>query len=156
MKQFLIFFVSMIIIILVVFVFSVRAEDDYKCMAELYPNETQEQNLLPLGGMVIESDNHQYRVMAECKHLVNNIWLQFMDTTNTLYGCGELDNIPDFVIKFELIDGEFYRMATYLFEDIMLQLYTYCEKNNISIKSWIHFAKPLQIPTGPKIKVKLY
>jgi len=155
MRQFLIFFVSMIVTILVVFVFSVRAEDDYKCMAELYPTKTQEQGLLALGETIVESDTHKYRVMAECKHLVNNIWLQFMDTTSEQFtDRNELDDIPDFVIKFQLIDGDFYRITTYCLEDIMPQLYKYCEKNNMSIKNWIHFAKPLKIPkiNLPKIQ----
>lgn len=144
------------ILMICIFVFagiSINAADKYKSMTELYPEQTKSQGLIGLGETTTESDNNQYRVMAECKHLVNDIWLQFMDTTDEQYGSGELDNIVDFVIKFQLVDGEFYRTTTYYFEDIIPQLYKYCKENNMEIKDWIHFAKPLVLPfiTMPEI-----
>jgi len=153
MKRLSIFLASMIITMLVIFVFSVSAAEKYKSMAELYPEQTKSQGLIGLGETVLESDGNQYRVMAECKHLINDIWLQFMDTTDPNYGSGEIDNVVDFVIKFQLIDDEFYRITTYCFEDIMPQLYKYCKENNMEIKDWVHFAKPFVTPriSVPKI-----
>ena len=150
LKKFLIFFSSMLLTMLLIFVISTHAKNkEYKCLAELYPDKAAEQGLLELGGTVVEGDGHQYRVMAESKHLVYDVWLQFIDTTNPLHGSGELDNICDLVIKFQLIKGNFYRIATWRFVDIAPELDKYCNREGILIKDWIHFAKPVKIV--PKI-----
>ena len=68
---------------------------DYQSIVDLYPVQAQAAQIVQIGG-TIEIEGCAYRVVAECKSVNEESWMQFIDTD--IAGAGELDNEPDFAI----------------------------------------------------------
>ena len=119
---------------------------DYKSVVDSYPQLAKEAGIIQLG-KTIEIDGYLYRVMGECKSVVEDIWIQFIDTTVP----GPIDNDPDFAARIVLYENELIMVDVYEIDAGIEIIKAHCEKHNIEMKGFIHFADPVKIPNDNEI-----
>jgi len=115
--------------------------EDYKCFAEMFPEEAKIMGC-PKLGEIVRDETGEYRIMVEGKHFEAPLWVQFIDVAVD----GKFDNNCDFTIYIEIRDGiPLAAMNTCMkaVEDVA----KYCLMNDIEIKDFMHKA--------PKIYVEL-
>ena len=119
---------------------------DYKSLVDLYPEQAKEGQFIQLGETV-ELKGYLWRVTGECKSVVYDIWIQFLDST----AYGELDNKPDIAIRIILEDNQLYVANSYTIDEAIEAIKAHCKKHDIEMKGFIHFAEPVKIPNDNEI-----
>ncbi|MCP4703271.1 MAG: hypothetical protein GY865_01575 [candidate division Zixibacteria bacterium] len=138
------------------FALIVDAGEKYKCLAELYPELTEKNGIQKIGGTYTSEKGDKYRVIAECKKIEEDVWLQFIDTD--ALSIDKLDNKVDFVMQLFLKDGQLWIgniFSSEDFEAIGAYLNTYCEKHNIKIEDYIHVAPGVLKKIVPDVNNRL-
>ncbi len=115
--------------------------NDYKCFAELYPEEAKELRLVKLGE-IQEGELRKYRGMTECKHLKTLLWIRFVDVVDIN---GEFDNNCDFALYIEIQDRKPLMAATSCM-DALKDIAGYCLNEGLDVKEFMH--------SVPKVHIK--
>ena len=117
-------------------VFTASADGEYRCLCELHPNECADGGMAVLGGTTTQ-DGITYRILAEAKPPVSEVWFQWVDMAPQ----GEtLDGKCDFVIALILKTDGLY-IQKYRCEEMDAVIVKYCQTNGLRVDEILHTAK---------------
>ena len=139
------------VLISLVFLATPALADNYKCLAELYPEQAEYIGCPKLGGYIEGTGEMggQHRIIGECKDPRQDVWLQFIDTT--VMGTGKLDGQCDAVMQIYLIDNKLHIGQMFTCEEIEASLIRFCEDYGIKMEDFIHRAEPQPIKSYMEI-----
>ena len=141
------------LITLLGFALIVDAGEKYKCLAELYPKVTEENGIQKIGEYYTSEKGNTFRVLAECKKIGEDVWLQFIDTDMDEFG--KLDNRVDYIMQLYLEDGKLWMGNIFTYDDfagIGTYLMEYCKEHNIKIEDFLHIAPDVLEKTMPGVE----